>query len=118
VTNPVCLPSRFSLFTGRYPSAVGVRHNGSRPDNRVNEMPRLALGTLLRQAGYRTVYGGKVHLPGPMANIENCGFELLTKDERDELARAAAGFLRQKHDRPFFLVTSFINPHDICYMAI
>ena len=29
-----------------------------------------------------------------------------------------AAFLREKHTRPFFLFASFINPHDICYMAI
>jgi len=27
-------------------------------------------------------------------------------------------FLREKHERPFLLVASFINPHDICYLAI
>ena len=30
----------------------------------------------------------------------------------------AATFSVQKHSRPFLLVASFINPHDICYMAI
>ena len=27
-------------------------------------------------------------------------------------------FLRQEHERPVLLVASFINPHDLCYMAI
>jgi choline-sulfatase len=27
-------------------------------------------------------------------------------------------FLKRKHDKPFLLVASFINPHDICYLAI
>jgi choline-sulfatase len=34
------------------------------------------------------------------------------------MAEACAEFIRQSHDRPFLLVASFINPHDICYMAI
>lgn len=118
VTNPVCLPSRFSLFTGRYPSFVGVRHNGSEPTARVEAMPEQSLGHLLRQAGYDTAYCGKVHLPGPMNDIERCGFELLTKDQREGCARAAVEYLHRRRTRPFFLVVSFINPHDICYMAI
>jgi choline-sulfatase len=46
------------------------------------------------------------------------GFDVLSRDQRAGLADACAGFLRKKHDRPFLLVASFINPHDICYMAI
>ena len=49
---------------------------------------------------------------------ESIGFEYLTGDERDKLAGKCAEFLAQRQDRPFLLVASFINPHDICYMAI
>lgn len=116
--NPVCLPSRFSMMTGRYPSAIGVRHNGSKPTADVDKMPELALGCLFRNAGYETAYGGKVHLPGPMGNVARCGFDVISRNEREELAAACAEFLGRKHERPFLLVGSFINPHDICYMAI
>jgi len=51
--DPVCLPSRFAFQTGRYPSLVGVRHNGSQPTELVNAMPARAMGHLLRKAGYR-----------------------------------------------------------------
>ncbi|MFQ5808182.1 MAG: sulfatase, partial [Armatimonadota bacterium] len=118
VTNPVCLPARFSFLTGKYPSAIGVRHNGSKPTPLVSEMPRRSLGWILRDAGYETAYGGKVHLPGPMGKIEDCGFTNLTGDSRAPLADACATFLKARHDKPFLLVASFINPHDICYMAI
>jgi choline-sulfatase len=117
-TNPVCLPSRFSFLTGRYPSAVGVRYNESKPTEAVHSMPGKALGHLFRDAGYETVYGGKVHLPGPLRNITSCGFDVLTSDERDGLADACVRYLQEKHDKPFLMVASFINPHDICYMAI
>jgi arylsulfatase A-like enzyme len=30
---------------------------------------------------------------------------------------AAIEFLKRKHDKPFYLVVSFINPHDICLLA-
>jgi len=117
-TNPVCLPSRFSFWTGRYPSEIGVRFNEGEPSPEVNSMPAQAMGHIFMSAGYETVYGGKGHLPGPIKDIRNCGFDVLTSDERDELASACAGFLRRKHDKPFLMVGSFINPHDICYMAI
>jgi len=117
-TNPVCMPSRFSMFSGFYPSSIGMRHNGSKVTEVVQQMPERAMGWLLRRAGYETVYGGKVHLPGPMGDITRCGFDRLTGDQRDGLADACVEFLGRQHDKPFLLVASFINPHDICYMAI
>ena len=116
--NPVCLPSRFSLMTGLYPSAVGVRHNGSRATAHVNAMPARSMGWLFRKAGYETAYGGKVHLPGAMRDVTKLGFSMISRDQRDKLAGACAAFIRGKHERPFLLIASFINPHDICYMAI
>ena len=57
VANPVCMPNRSTLMTGRMPSVHGVRHNG---------IPlSLASNTfvdLLRNAGYRTALLGKSHL--------------------------------------------------------
>jgi choline-sulfatase len=49
---------------------------------------------------------------------ESVGFDYLTDDQRDGLADKCTEFLSHKQDRPFLLVASFINPHDICYMAI
>ncbi|MFC1581932.1 sulfatase [Planctomycetota bacterium] len=116
-TNPVCVPSRFSLMTGRMPSAMGLR------DNTAGEIPPIdpaiiqnGLGHLLREAGYRTVYGGKQHLP--RMNAEMLGFEYIEKDERDGLAETCSAFLNEEHTRPWAMVASFVNPHDICYMAI
>ena len=118
VTNPVCTPSRFSLLTGRMPSAIGMRGNAWRHLEPVPDSIRqAALGQLLRGAGYETVYGGKVHLPKGL-DAEQAGFRVLTGDERGGLADAVADYLHAERDRPFALVASFINPHDICYMAI
>lgn len=116
-SNSVCIASRFSLFTGRWPSEIGLYSNYTAEllpfdaDRR-----RDGLGWRLRAAGYSTFYGGKVHLP--RMNIEEVGFEVICRDERDALAAAAADFLRRPPAEPFCLVASFINPHDICYLAI
>jgi len=116
--NPVCVPNRFSLQSGHMPSAVGIGQNG---DGRTAEIPdtiRLnTLGWLFNNAGYEAVYGGKTHVPAKIAVPAN-GYNYFCRDSRQELADTCADFIRQPHDRPFFLFASFINPHDICYMGI
>ncbi len=116
--NPMCVPSRFSLLTGRMGSEIGLLNN---TDQHIDQIPpeiqENGMGWHLRRAGYQTVYGGKVHLPKGLTP-EDLGFDTLTADERDELADTCADFIMQDHDQPFLLVASFINPHDICYMAI
>ncbi|MCX6605215.1 MAG: sulfatase-like hydrolase/transferase [Acidobacteria bacterium] len=113
--NPVCVPARTSMMTGRYPSHFGIRGNNAPtlPDS----MLPTALGNVFRAGGYRTAFGGKTHWPKPMT-AESIGFEYITRDERDQLATECVRFLKTKQDKPFLLVASFINPHDICYMAI
>jgi arylsulfatase A-like enzyme len=115
-TNPVCAPSRFSLQTGRMPSAIGMTWNY--PAEVPQKIVDLSLGSLFQNAGYETVYGGKVHLPGALNRVEDCGYRRLTSDSRQGLADVCAGFIGEEHTRPFLLFASFTNPHDICYLAI
>jgi arylsulfatase A-like enzyme len=118
-SNPVCVPSRFSLQTGLMPSAIGMGRNEDAPQATVTDaMVQQSLGNLFRKAGYETVYGGKVHLPNRMNDLKTLGYRNLTPDSRQKLAEACADFLKGPHDKPFLLFASFINPHDICYMAI
>jgi len=116
-SDPVCVPSRFSLMTGRMPSEIALRSNDASHIEAVpDHIKETGLGWLFRRAGYEPMYGGKVHLP--KLTPEDIGFDVLTGDQRDGLADACVEYLGQDHEKPFLLVASFINPHDICYMAI
>lgn len=64
VANPICMPNRASIMTGRMPSLHGARHNGiplSKDHNTFVE--------LLREAGYKTGLIGKSHLQ-PFTGLE------------------------------------------------
>jgi arylsulfatase A-like enzyme len=115
--NPVCVPARVSMMTGFLPSRFGMRSNAEARNQLPAESLKQCMGWIFREAGYETVYGGKTHWFRNMTP-QSIGFEMLTRDERDGLAEACETFFRRKRERPFLLVASFINPHDICYMAI
>lgn len=57
VTTPVCMPNRGAIFTGRYPSVNGLRHNGLPLPANANTFT-----DVLREAGYHTASIGKSHL--------------------------------------------------------
>ena len=57
VANPICMPNRSSLMTGRMASLHGVRHNGIALDLEANTFV-----DLLKSAGYNTGLIGKSHL--------------------------------------------------------
>ncbi len=117
--NPVCMPARTAMVTGHFPSAFGFFSN---EDTDRAVIPRQVMDNtmakVMQRAGYRTVFGGKTHWVGELENPETSGFEFITKDYRDQLAAKCAEFLRGKHDEPFFLVASFMNPHDICFVGL
>jgi arylsulfatase A-like enzyme len=117
-TNPICSPSRSSLFTGRMPSETGV--NRLHPSASIRpEIP--TIGQWLGKAGYDSVYTGKWHVPA-CHSYEIPGFRVLGsgQDHRGDVSdvtvsHAAEAFLRQRRSRePFLLVASLTQPHDIC----
>lgn len=112
-TQPLCTPSRASMFTGLMPHEAGAPLNGQsiRADLRARE-----LGHVLRQAGYTCTYAGKWHVP-EAEMPDGHGFTRIGRLRDEAIAEACVDFLRQPHARPFFLVASFTNPHNICEWA-
>jgi len=114
--DPVCVPSRFSMLTGAMPSHAGIETNEDMRKSKVTpEIVQNTMGQIFAKAGYETVYGGKQHVP---VKIEAAGFRDIGPNAGPGLVDASVKFLRQPHERPFLMVASLINPHDICFMAI
>lgn len=132
---PVCGPARASLQTGMYASATGVWRNSIRLPAELK-----TLGHCFGQAGYKTGYIGKWHLSDqtvvPTAQRggyeywlgANCleftseAYRTVMYDNDDEPVRlpgyrvdavtdAAIRYIDAHQQEPFFLFTSFIEPH-------
>lgn len=117
--NPLCVPARTSIFTGQYPHVTGVQTNTDikkmvSPEHR-------CLGTYFREAGYDTGYLGKWHMPWPAKETSSHGFDYMDAIKNNgtdmDIPSRAVAFIQRKREKPFLLVTSFVNPHNICEWA-
>lgn len=125
---PKCVPNRTAWTYGRMPHEImlpgteldygarpGDPKRGVRPEFQAEEM-----GHWFRARGYETVYAGKWHVGhwGPTESLEpefGSGFRALCPINDPMVPEACADFFRE-HDRskPFLMVASFDNPHNIC----
>jgi choline-sulfatase len=117
-SNPLCVPYRNSVFTGRYPHELGITNN-DHAGVKIDTDAFPCLGTYFRKAGYESVYSGKWHLAFKPKDVASHGFEILTSakskaNHDDGVTDGAAQFLARKHEKPFLLVASYLNPHNIC----
>ncbi|MCW8925379.1 MAG: sulfatase-like hydrolase/transferase [Xanthomonadales bacterium] len=107
-TYPVCTAYRQSMMTGMMSSKL----------EDPTQFP--SIGKTMAEAGYETVYHGKWHVGNTKIKqvADWHGFETYDGRQNDTTTRErVVDFIKQKHDKPFFLVTSFMNPHDTCELA-
>lgn len=132
-TSPVCGPSRSCLITGRMAHETGVNYNDG------SSVPETipTFGEVLRNAGYKTVWAGKWHLPESWPTRKKPGsliirgFDFikfysdsipmsdwgLGSNTDKPIADAAINYIRNYNDsKPLLLCVSLHNPHDICHV--
>ena len=113
--NPLCVPSRSSMFTGRYPHQLDIQTNETK---RLDPEKFPMMGTIFSRNEYETGYVGKWHLPYDAKQKESHGFQFTENIKNNGvdslLPGSASKFLSAKHEKPFLLVVSFVNPHNIC----
>ena len=132
-----CSPSRATLFTGLYVPQHGVNENVIHPAHRELDPSTPTIGTILRDAGYRTSYIGKWHLSqSPTPDMEAYGFSDWSGNDRHFMGWAGTGWhfdpiiaadaatwLRSNAagdgtGRPWFLTVALVNPHDVMWFPI
>jgi arylsulfatase A-like enzyme len=132
-----CSPSRACLFTGLYTTQNKMFSNCDFVEGRLQPSldPKIpTLGHIFRDAGYRTPYRGKWHLTRKSDRhkkdaLIDYGFEGWKPPEAPfggppyngalmdpVYAGEAVDWLRdpKNHREPWLLVSSLVNPHDIC----
>ena len=112
---PLSGPTRASMFTGYYPSEIGMGENEiPLPDS----LRHNTLGTLVRNVGYDCAYAGKWHVNTVTIPDQEFGFKCIKDNGDIGLAEACVDYLQHRDQKkPFFMVASFINPHNICEYA-
>jgi len=118
---PLCTPSRTAIFSGKMPFETGFVGNAAEKDGQWPDS-LLMMGKILQNGGYKTGYVGKWHLPVPTTKASQHGFEFIQNtnflDYNDGATPSyCARFIKENKDKPFLLVASFLNPHDICEWA-
>ena len=116
--NPLCIPSRTSMLTGQPPHVTGVQTNDLTVP--IDSRHR-CFGTEFRDAGYETGYFGKWHVPFPAKDPSVHGFDVMAAVRNNgadsDIPALASAFIKSPREKPFLLVTSFVNPHNICEWA-
>ncbi len=143
IASAMCSPSRASFLTGRPPQVHHVFDQMEYPYTPTLDPKLPNMGSVLQSLGYKTAYFGKFEMDKailkvkPTVNysgaIASYGFEVFNAggdigsspqsgfDNDHFIAGEAVRWLREnagatrKGGKPFFMVASFVNPHDIMY---
>lgn len=143
IASAMCTPSRAAFFSGHPPQVNGVfdqMETGWVPNLR-QDQPNM--GSMMKKLGYRTAFFGKWEMeadiipPKPTVNyseaLQPYGFDIYQPDGDKpgapnqgydtDVSTASDGvrWLRgnvpqlRESGQPFFLIMSYLNPHDIMY---
>ena len=146
IASAVCTPSRGVIYSGRAPQVTGIQEEmmfGWTPSLPTNAV---SMGTAMKRLGYATAYFGKFELdrdivyPKPGVNyadaLKKYGFDVWqpygdVTGEKNQgyevdgvIGAEGIRWLRTNSERlrkagePWFLVLSFINPHDIFFADV
>jgi arylsulfatase len=139
----MCSPSRAAFLTGQPPQVNGVFDNMEYPYVPNMNRDKPSMGTTMKALGYKTAYFGKFEMDRKLLHahrsinytnsLESYGFDVFGSggdvasgprsgyDHDSDTAGEGVSWLRT-HAGPtrasgqnFFLVVSFLNPHDIMY---
>ena len=113
ITNPVCSPSRSSIFTGLYPHQNGQIGLATHKYAMFRKWPNVV--SLLKKGGYRTGVIGKIHVNPesafPFGFRPNCSkYNTFSRRDVKRVAEVANGFMTQSAD-PFFLMVNYSDAH-------
>ena len=109
--NPLCVPSRAAMFSGRYPHETDIQTNTRK---RVDPKTFPCMGRIFKAAGYDTGFFGKWHMPFDVKRKTVHGFDTVGGRSCIYDGTAAAKFIAKDRPGPFLAVASFMNPHNIC----
>ncbi len=114
-STPQCSPSRSTLLTGYFPSKTGTIGNIGNAGG--NDLQMDTIGKILQEAGYYTGYFGKWHLGKDDNGCDGWDEKLFIRGDWVATFKAKR-FLKhlkknKPENKPFALVFSTINPHDI-----
>ena len=131
-----CSPSRSTLMTGTHLAQHGVLDNTIFPWHTSLDPALPTIGSVLRDAGYRSSYLGKWHCTyGPHPDMESYGYA--DWDGNDQhwmgwagtgvhfdpvIASSAARWIEANaasgSTEPWFLTVALVNPHDVMWFPI
>lgn len=128
---PKCVPSRTALLYGRMPHELMLPGTELDYDAKPGDPARgvrsvfkaQELGHWFSKAGYDCVYAGKWHVGqwGPTESLRpeyGSGFRALGPINDPLVPQVCADYFRQRDPhKPFLMVASFDNPHNICEYA-
>ena len=114
VAQASCSPSRSAIFTGLYPHTNGQYGLANTGFSLHEDVRKIVLPALLKQAGYRTGIIGKLHVePEKEFPFDYRDTNGGSTRQVQTVADRASRFFSESGDTPFFLMVNYADPHAV-----